>query len=65
MSTYRVVLVTAASTYITVEAASAEEAESLAYEQVPYVCAQCSGWGQRAGVELGGNWETEEVEQVD
>lgn len=53
---YRVYLRTMASTQIEVEAESEEAAIEQAMDNTPYVCAQCAGWGQRAGIELG-EWE--------
>ena len=57
MAEYVVYFRTVASTAIRVEADSEEDAIAEAYEHVPNLCAQCSGWGQRAGVELG-EWST-------
>lgn len=64
MATYRVFLTTGASTVIEVEADSEEGAETAAWDELPYVCAQCSGWGRRAGIEVG-DWETDSIEKVD
>ena len=57
MAEYVVYFRTVASTAIRVEADSEEDAIERAYEHVPNLCAHCSGWGQKAGVELG-EWET-------
>lgn len=53
MTAYKVYLRTVASASIDVEAESEEEAIELAFDQAPYLCAQCSGWGRKAGIELG------------
>jgi hypothetical protein len=65
--TYTVFLTTTASTCITVEAEDEETAIDKAYNKLPYICAQCSGWGKDVGIELSGEWEVAEygVEQVD
>lgn len=64
MTKYRVIMTTGASTVIDVEAESEDEAENAAFNEVPYICAQCSGFGREAGIELG-DWETEVVEKVE
>ena len=76
MKTYRVRLHAGAYTAITVtvpedadgEELTKEAAIDAAYNQTPSLCAQCSGWGQAAGVELG-EWELDDepdaVEEVD
>lgn len=56
-SKYRVYLRTVASTTIEVEASSEEEAIEAAFKKTPYLCAQCSGWGNSAGIELA-DWDT-------
>lgn len=57
MSRYQVVLETTASAYITVEAEDEEAAIEAAFDHLPGICAQCSGWGQ-AGMSLDlGEWE--------
>ena len=53
MPEYTVYFRTVASTSIRVQAESEEQAAQEAYEMLPHLCAQCSGWGQKAGVELG------------
>lgn len=58
MAKYRVNFETVASTYVEVEAANEEDALEKAYERgQSSICAQCSGWGQDPGIELG-EWET-------
>lgn len=54
MPTYRVAMSTTASLSIEVEADNETEAEEKAYEEGPRgVCAQCSGWGEKWGLDLG------------
>lgn len=62
MNTYSVIFTTGASSVVTVEADSPEEARELADEQFdpPTLCAQCSGWGQDSNLELGDEWEQDE-----
>ena len=63
MARYAVPFETMASTIVYVEAESAEEALELA-DDLPYICAQCSGWGSHednTGIELG-EWEPSSVE---
>ena len=61
MSKYRVTLTTPAFAYITVEADDREAAIEAAYDNLPYLCAQCSGWGHEdVSMELGEGWEPEE-----
>ncbi|WP_107768493.1 hypothetical protein [Nocardioides terrigena] len=50
---------TAASVAVTLEADTADEAQEKAdeFNDFPGLCAQCSGWGQRLGVELSDVWE--------
>lgn len=64
--TYRVILNTDASAFITVtvpegetEEDTREAAIDAAYDKAPLLCAHCAGWGQDAGVELG-EWEADE-----
>ena len=60
MPKYKVYLQTVASTVIEVEAEDKAEAYELATEQeMPTVCAQCSGYGRpgQPSLELGDNWE--------
>lgn len=58
MPKYRVYLQTVASTVIEVEAEDKNEAYELAVDQdMPTICAQCSGWGGRQNLELGDVWE--------
>jgi hypothetical protein len=57
MPEYVVYFRTVASTAVRVEADDEDEAVEAAFEELPHLCAQCSGWGQRAGVELG-DWQT-------
>ena len=65
MSRYSVIYTTGASTVVTVEADSPEEARQVADEtfEAPYICAQCSGWGRNEdepSLELGDVWEQDE-----
>lgn len=66
MATYRVILKTGAYAYITVEADSKEEAADLAFEHVPYICAQCSGWGREdSSLELGEVWDVDDEDAIE
>ena len=65
---YRVHFHTGASASITVEVPddfdgdeydAREHAIEIAYADLPTLCAHCSGWGQKAGIELG-EWEVDE-----
>lgn len=60
---YRVQYLTTASTIVEVEAENETEARQLADEDFygPQPCAQCSGWGEKQGIELG-EWEQDESE---
>lgn len=59
--TYRIYFTQTASCSVEVEADDLESAVDLAYEQVPIgVCAHCSGWGGRVGIDLGGEWEADD-----
>jgi hypothetical protein len=62
MSKYVVAFSTHAATYVEVEADSPEEARERADEtfEAPFICAQCSGWGQSTNLELGDSWEQDE-----
>ena len=64
MSTYRVVLKSAAFAYITVEAGDEDEAVDLAFENIPYICAQCSGGvrDDQPALELGDHWEVDDYD---
>lgn len=63
MPTYQVVLKTGAWFYKTVEAEDEEAAIEVAYDDVPQLCAQCTGWGDdSATLELGEEWEVDTVE---
>jgi hypothetical protein len=54
VTTYGLYFNVATSIYIKVEAETLEEAQELAYDEIPHdVCAQCSGWGQTWGMDLG------------
>lgn len=63
MAKYDLYFTTTASTQITIEADSLDEAVDLAYEDpgMPTICAQCSGWGDRQNLDLG-EWEFDESE---
>jgi len=57
MPKYRVYYETVASVTIIVEAEDEEAAEQKAWNDIPNgVCAQCSGWGQPWGLDLG-EWD--------
>jgi hypothetical protein len=66
MSKYRVYLSTGASMTVTVEVDddldpddAIEQAIEKAFDEAPQgVCAQCSGWGQSWGLDLG-EWDIE------
>jgi len=67
---YRIYMETTASTAITVEVAddldddeARDAAIDAAYENLPDLCARCSGWGQAAGIELS-EWDLEEGEDA-
>lgn len=62
MPKYRVHFTTGASTYVDVEADSPDEAREIADENFdsPFICAQCSGWGQQYDLELGDEWQQDE-----
>ena len=58
MPKYRVYLQTVASTTIEVEADSKDAAiESALDQDMPTICAQCSGWGSDQSLELGDVWD--------
>jgi len=58
MAKYRIYLETTASTAVEVEADSKEEAYEKSGEMdMPRICAQCSGWGNKQNLELGDIWE--------
>lgn len=56
MPKFTVFLTTTASLAVTVEAEDREAAIDAAYDNGQYLCAQCSGWGQDWGLDLG-EWE--------
>ena len=58
MSKYRVPIQTLVTAYVTVEAEDETEAIDKAFDKVPYLCAQCSGWGQEHSMDLG-EWGTD------
>ena len=61
MPKFKVFFETVASTAIEVDAESFDEALEGAYQEgMPSLCAQCSGWGGRPGVDLSGDWEPDE-----
>lgn len=49
---------TGASVAVVIEADSLEEAEEKfeEFDDLPTLCASCSGWGQKPGITLG-DWE--------
>jgi hypothetical protein len=57
MPKYRVDLVTTSSFTIEVEAEDKDEAIEKAAQEVPGICARCSGWGQDYSLELGDEWD--------
>lgn len=59
MPKYQVTLQTVASAYMTVEAEDLEEAIVAAMEDAPFICAQCSGFGQSWSLELG-EWDIDD-----
>lgn len=63
MKTYTVMFTTTASTVLSVDAESTEEARELADEKFegPSLCAHCSGWGNSQNLDLG-DWEQDESE---
>ena len=66
MPKYTVYFSCTASTSITVEVDDEEVAEERAYEDGPFpsICAQCSGWGRVANLDLSDVWEVDEVVEV-
>jgi hypothetical protein len=61
MSRYRVRLVRQDSYGVTVEADNEEEALEKAFNEAPYLCAQCSGWGDsNNGCVDASDWEMPE-----
>jgi hypothetical protein len=67
MPEYKITLNTVASTQITVQADSLEEAVEEAYKEGgPSLCAQCQGWGAGGspGIELNGDWDADEEAYV-
>lgn len=53
MATYTIYFTGSASASVTVEADSLEEAEELAWQEVPGgVCGQCSGYGQHWSLDV-------------
>jgi excinuclease UvrABC ATPase subunit len=65
MSEYLAYFTTTASVAVRIDADSPEEAQEKAddFNDFPGLCAHCSGWGQRLGIELSDVWEQDgEVE---
>lgn len=59
MPKYRVFLAAVANGSVEVEASDEEEAVELVFqEELPWICAQCSGWGRSYSMDLG-EWELE------
>lgn len=58
---YQIWFTATAATMVTVEADSLDEAIDTAYEHLPYICAQCAGWGAttNTGTDLG-DWEVDD-----
>lgn len=62
---YRVTLKNTAYAYITVEADNPDEAIDAALDgELPYICAQCSGWGAGYDLELGDEWQEPDAADV-
>ena len=61
MSRYRVYMSTGAGLSVSVEAEDEESAIEAAYDVASsqYLCAQCAGWGQKWGLDLG-EWEVDD-----
>lgn len=64
MPKYRVTYETRAWFYIDIEAKDEDAAIEAGYTEVPDICAQCSGWGQKYELELGNEWEMIEAEEA-
>lgn len=65
MPKYRVYLIASAETYREVEAEDETEAEDKAFsEEMPTLCAHCSGWGSGPWMELSDSWEVNAVEEI-
>ncbi len=69
MAKYRVFIHTGAYASVDVEVEDdliepdeiIERAETLALENAPTICGQCSGWGQNGiSLDLGDDWEVDE-----
>lgn len=66
MPKFTVYLKTNAETSVTVEAEDKDEAEEKALNQdMPYICAQCSGWGQKRWLSIGDVWDVADTIQED
>ena len=66
MPKYRVYLETVASTVVEVEAENKDAAyEAALDEEMPRICAQCSGWGGRRNLELGDEWGVPQGQSTD
>lgn len=66
MPKYAVHLKTGAWTTVYVDAEDAEQAAELVWEQdLPWVCAQCSGWGAHGhtGLEIG-DWDLDNDDEI-
>lgn len=64
MTRYAVHLTSNASATLYVEADSKEEAEEKALNDgVPGICAQCAGYGRENSLEVGDDWDVNEVEE--
>lgn len=65
MTKYRVQLKTTAYAYVTVEADDPDAAIDAALEgEMPYICAQCSGWGAGYDLELDDAWQEPDADDV-
>lgn len=66
MAKYRVYLQTVASTVVEVEAENKDAAyEAALSEDMPRICAQCSGWGGRQNLEIGDDWDIPQDQSTD
>jgi hypothetical protein len=64
---YRVYFTTTASSVVEIEAEDRDAAVDAAYDELPSsLCSSCSGWGQRVGIDLGGEWQADEefIEEI-
>lgn len=62
MPKYRLIYETKAWFYIDIEAKDEDTAVEEGYQEIPEICAQCSGWGRSYSLELGDEWESIDAE---